>query len=163
MPDILAEQEGLQPGLGGLESPDGMLAGAREVAARLVLDRRPIDWCQSAGAREPGQLGGIASIGCDAVAGFLWAACGGHAPAAQVLPSHIAIAPRPAGSSLIDQDERFGLRGEGADRLIEVTLAGAAGAQEDHLGTPLFRGIRHGDGLVVDIQTNVQGATVTHG
>jgi hypothetical protein len=49
------------------------------------------------------------------------------------------------------------------DELIEVTLAGAAGAQEDHLGTPLFLGIRQGDRLVVDIQTNVQGATVTHG
>jgi hypothetical protein len=34
---------------------------------------------------------------------------------------------------------------------------------EDALGAPLFRGLGHGDGLFVDIQTDVKRARVTHG
>ena len=70
-PDILTQQEGLQPGLRGLELSERILPGAAEVADGLVLDRRHLDWRQIAGAHEPGQLGRIASSGVDAVARFL--------------------------------------------------------------------------------------------
>jgi hypothetical protein len=43
IPDILAQQKGLQPVLGGLEIPDGVLPGATEVADGFVLDLRDID------------------------------------------------------------------------------------------------------------------------
>jgi hypothetical protein len=49
----------------------------------------------------------------------------------------------------------------GADELADVTLPGVNEAQEDDLGAPLFRGIRHGDGLFVDIPSNIQCASVT--
>ena len=71
IPDILAQQEGLQPVLGGLAIPDCILTRADEVADGLVLDRGDIDWRQIAGAHQPGQLGGVASIGVDAVPRFL--------------------------------------------------------------------------------------------
>ena len=59
IPAILTPQEGLQPGLRGLESPDRILPGAAEVADGLVLDRRDIDRGQIAGAHEPGRRGRV--------------------------------------------------------------------------------------------------------
>jgi hypothetical protein len=80
-----------------------------------------------------------------------------------VLLGEIAVEPIPVGTGFVDEDELFGFRGELSDKRGEVALAGPDGAQEDYLSTPLFRGIRHGDGLFVDIQTDVQGARMTHG
>ena len=71
IPDILAQEEGLQPVLGGLAIPDRILTRAGEVADRLVLDRWDIDRGQITGTHQPGELGGVTAIGLDAVARFL--------------------------------------------------------------------------------------------
>ena len=57
--------------LGGLAIPDRLLTGADQVADRLVLDRRDIDRRQLTGPHQPGERGGVASIGVDAVARLL--------------------------------------------------------------------------------------------
>jgi hypothetical protein len=72
IPDILAQQEGLQPVLGGLAIPERLLTGAGEVTDRLVLDRGDRDRGHIAGTHQPGELGGVRSIGLDAVARLLW-------------------------------------------------------------------------------------------
>ena len=56
-----------------------------------------------------------------------------------------------------------GVRRARSDTRVDVTRASADGASEDHLGGPLFRGIRHGAGLLMDIQTDGKGAHVTPG
>jgi len=80
-----------------------------------------------------------------------------------VLLGEIAVSPIPTGTGLIDQEKRLGLGLERADQGIDVVLPCADGAQEDHLGAPLVRGIGHGDGLLVHIQTDVKRVRVTHG
>ena len=72
IPDILAQEEGLQPVLGGLAIPDRILTRAGEVADGFVLDRRDRDRGQIAGTPQPGELGGVTAIGLDAVARLLW-------------------------------------------------------------------------------------------
>jgi hypothetical protein len=74
-----------------------------------------------------------------------------------------AVEPIPTGTGLIDKEKMRGLRLEFADQGIDVALPGADGAQEDHLGAPLFPDIGHSDRLFVDIQTDIECATVTHG
>jgi hypothetical protein len=155
IPEILAQEEGLQPVLGGLEIPDGILTGAGQVADGLVLDLGDIDRSEIPRAQQPGELYGVTSISFDAVAGFLWEQWGGHDPTAELFLGKITIKPIPTGTSLIDEEQMLGFGQELTDQGIDVTLPGADGAQKDDLGTSLFRGIGHGDGLFVHIQTNV--------
>jgi hypothetical protein len=61
------------------------------------------------------------------------------------------------------KDTRLGLGLECADQGSDVARPGADGAQQDDLGTPLFRGIGHGDGLLGPIQTDVKRVRVTQG
>ena len=129
IPAVLAPQEGLQPVLGGLAIPDRLRTRAGPVADRLVLDRRDRDRRQSTGPHQPGELGGVASIGVDAVARLLRDPGGGHDPAEPCRAAEIAIKPGPAGPSFVDEDQRLGFRGELADTRVEVALAGADGAR----------------------------------
>lgn len=163
IPGILAQEEGLQTVLGGLAIPDGILTGAGEVTDGLILDRRDIDGRQIAGTHQSGELGHGAAIGFDAIPCVLRDQGRGHDPAAPVFLCEVAVEPVPTGIGFVDEDELFGFGGELSDKLVEVALASADGAQEDHLGVPLCRGIRYGDGFFVDIQTGVPCARVTHG
>jgi hypothetical protein len=153
--DILAQEDGFQPVLGGLALPDGLLTGAGQVADGFVLDLGDRDRCEIPRAHQPGELYGVTSIGVDTIAGLLWEPWGGHHPAAERFLGKITIKPVPTGTGLIDEAQMLGLGQELTDQSVDVTLPGAAGAQKDDLGPPLFRGIGHGDGLLVHIQTNV--------
>jgi hypothetical protein len=87
----------------------------------------------------------------------------GDHPADEGLLGEIAVEPIPTGTGLIDKAQMRGLRLEFADQGLDVALPGADGAQEDHLGAPLFRDIGHSDGLFVHIQTDVNRVSVSHG
>jgi hypothetical protein len=130
IPAILPQPERRQAVLGGLESP-----------ARLVLDRRAIDRRQSAGAPEPSQLDRLTSIGFEPGARVRWAESGGHDPAAPVLLGARAVEPGPPGPRFVNQDERFGVRAEGAETLGTVALAGTATPPEDDLWVPRLTGL----------------------
>jgi hypothetical protein len=159
--DILAPETGLQPGLGGLESPDGIRTG--QSADGLVRHRGDSDRGASPGAPQPGELPGVTSIGVAAVAGLLGDRGGGHAPAAKRLLGTIALAPASTGAGRIDAEPKRGLGPERADHGIDITLPGAEGAQRDDLGTQLVRGIGHGHGVLVDSQPHIACAGVLHG
>lgn len=163
IPDILAPQEGLHAGLGGRGLPDRLLTRAGQITDRLVLGRRDIDRSQLPGTHQPGEPGGVTAIGLDAVAHLLRDQGGGHDPAMPLLAAEIALEPGPAGPSFVDEDERCRVRGQGADQLVTVALAGADTAPEDDLGVPCRTGISHSDGLFVHIQPDLQWARVTHG
>ena len=95
--------------MGGLEVTASVLPGAAEVAEGRVLDRRDLHGRESAGAPQPGELGGIAASGVDAVACFVRAQRGGHDPTGEVCLREITRTPVPAGASFVDKDERFRL------------------------------------------------------
>jgi hypothetical protein len=161
--DILAQQEGLQVVLGGLEISNRILAGAGQVADSLVLDLGDIDWREIPGAHQPGELHRVASVRLDAVTWFLRDKRWGDHPADEVLLGEIAVELIPTRTGFIDKEKMRGLRLEFADQGIDVALPGADGAQEDHLSAPLFRDIGNSDGLFVYIQTDVNRVSVSHG
>ena len=117
IPEILAPQAGLHPVLGGLAIPDGLRPRAGAVADGLVRDRGDLDWRQSAGTHQPGALGGVASIGFDAVPRLLRDPCRGHDPAAQVLLREVAGEPGPTGTGFVDEDELWAFDVSGRTRV----------------------------------------------
>jgi hypothetical protein len=135
--------------------PDGIFTHAGEVTDRLVLYRWDIDRGQITRTHQPGELGGVPSIGREAVARFVRHQGGGHDPTPPLLAAEIAIEPVPAGPSFVDKDELFRFRGQGADKLVNVALAGADTSQEDDLGVPRLTGISDSDGLLVHIQSDI--------
>lgn len=65
----VAEQERAQPAAGPLEVPPRIFAGADQIARRFVSLTRHMDRGERAGPGKHRQLGGIATIGLDAIAG----------------------------------------------------------------------------------------------
>ena len=57
--DILAQEEGLQPVLGGLAIPHRILTGADQVADGLILDGRDLDGRQIAGTPQAREVGRV--------------------------------------------------------------------------------------------------------
>jgi len=50
-----------------------------------------------------------------------------------------------------------------AQQLVDVRLAGADGADEGDIGGSLLRGVGNGDGVLVDVETDVQRGRMLHG
>ena len=163
MPALLAQEEGLHTGLGGLAIPDRRLTGAGQVAEGLVRARWARDGRQRAGTPQAGARDGVASIGLAAGPRVRRDQGRGHAPAAPVWLREVPVEPGATGTGVVDDDARGGVRRALSDPRVEVARARAAGAQEDQLGGPLFRGLGPGEGLVVAIQTAGKGARVTQG
>jgi hypothetical protein len=162
-PAILAPPAGLPPVRGGLALPARLRTHAGAVTDGRVLDRGAIDRAHRAGTQQPGALGGVTSSGLDAVAGLLRDQGGGHDPAPHVLAAEIARAPGPAGPSCGDDDARCRGRGQGAETLVHVALAGAATSTEDERGVSRLTGLRDRDGRLVPLQPDRECASVTHG
>ena len=163
IPALLSPQDGLPAGRGGLAIPDGILPGAAAGADRLGLDCRAIDSRQLAGAPESGPLGRLASIGVDAVAGLLRDPSRGHDPAEPCFLGAIARQPGPAGSSGVDQDQLWRLRGACAEALVTVALARPETPHEDDLCRPRIADRGHGDGGLVHIPTDEECGRVRPG
>ena len=162
--DILAQQEGLQAVLGGLEVFDGIFAGAGQVADRLVGDIRDIDGGEVAAAHEAGECDGIAAVGFHAVAGLFGNERGGDDPAGEFFPGQVAIQPVAAGTGLVDEDQSGGFGFQCADQFIDIALAGADGTEGDDVSAPRLRCIGDRDGFLVDVETDVEcSARLFHG
>ncbi len=67
---IVPEQEGFEPELGGREVPQGIFAGAGEIAHSFIFHRGDIDGGQIPRAHQAGQLDRVTTVGCHAVAGL---------------------------------------------------------------------------------------------
>jgi hypothetical protein len=133
IPDILPQQESLEPELGGLEVPQGIFAGTGKIADGFVLDCGDIDRCKIARAHQAGQLHGVTAVGLHPVARLFGNQGRGDDPADVAFLGEIPVEPVPTGSRFIDKDEMLGLRVELPDEVIDVTLTGADGAQIDDL------------------------------
>ncbi len=66
--DIVPEQEGFETELGGLEVPQGIFAGAGEVAQSFIFHLGDIDRGKITQAHEPSELDSIPTVGFHAVA-----------------------------------------------------------------------------------------------
>jgi hypothetical protein len=71
IPDILPQQEGVEPKLGRREVPKSLFAGAGKLANRFVLDRGDIHRGEIPRAHQPRQLHGVPTVGFDPVARVL--------------------------------------------------------------------------------------------
>jgi hypothetical protein len=161
--DVLAQEEGLEPALGGLQVLERILPGAGQITDRFVLDLGHVHRGQIARAHQAREGDRIAPVGLDAIAGPLGNQRRGHHEAPELLAPQVAVQPVPAGPRLVDENEAFALRLQLWDQLVEVAVSGSDGAEDHRFGIRLSADIRNRDGLLVNIETHKQCASVTHG
>jgi len=143
-----------------LRSPSAS-SRAREIANGLVGHLGDVDGGEIPGAGEAGQRQGIALVGLDAVAGLARDQRGGDDKARQPLPGQVAVQPIATGPRLVDEHEPGPLALELADEGVDVALAGPEGA-EVHRVAAIAARVRGDDGILVDVQADMQYATVLH-
>ena len=163
VPDIVSQQEGFEPEFGGLEIAEGIFARPREVPNGFIFDLGHIDRSEVPRAGQAGQLHGVAAVGFDPITGLFWNQRRCHHPAVGAFFPQIPVEPVTTRAGFIDKDEMFGLGLHFADKLINVTLAGANGAEEGDLGAVVLHHIRYGNRLFVDIHTDEECARLGHG
>jgi hypothetical protein len=69
--DLVAQQEGFETELGGLQIAQGVFTGPGEITNRFICHRGDIDHGEVSRTRQPGQLRGVSAVGLDPIAGFL--------------------------------------------------------------------------------------------
>jgi hypothetical protein len=105
----------------------------------------------------------VTPVGFDAVARLFGHEGGRDDPAHLAFFRQITIEPVPTGSRFIDEDQVLGFCLKLAHDLINVDLPGADRAEVDDLSIVLVGDRGHRDGVLVDIQTDVECARVIHG
>jgi hypothetical protein len=80
---------------------------------------------------------------------------GCHHPAVVVFVPQITIEPVATRPRFVDKDQVCGLGLHVSDELVNVTMAGADGAEVDDLGVVAFSHISDGNGLFMPIQSSV--------
>jgi hypothetical protein len=108
IPDILPEQEGVEPECGGLQVPPGIFAGTAQIPNGFIFDRGDIDGGKIPRAHQPSQLHRITTVGFDAVARFLGKESGGHDPTVVALLPQVPVEPIAAWSRFLDQYQVVG-------------------------------------------------------
>jgi hypothetical protein len=74
-----------------------------------------------------------------------------------------AIEPGAAGARFGDEDEWLPLRLQMPKQLINIALPGPDGAEGDSLCTMFLGDLGDGDGLFVDIQSDIKRVRLVHG
>jgi hypothetical protein len=160
---ILPQQKRVAPALGGLEIPAGVVASPAPLADGFVFDRWHRDGSEGPRAHEPRQLDGVTTVGCDPVARLFRNQGQGDDPALRAFVSQVARALIPARAGFVDTDQVLTCRRQLTDEVIDVTLSRANGPERGDLSTVILRDIRHRDGVLMDIQTEVACVRVCHG
>jgi len=122
-----------------------------------------VDRGQIAAGHEPGQGDGVAAVGLDPIAGLARDERRGDDVAGQALEGQVAVQPVPAGAGLVDEHQLGALALKLADHGVDVALPRADGAPGYRAGGAIIARVRDGDGVLVDVETDVQCATVSHG
>ena len=155
--DVVAEQQRLEAEAGVVEIPQGVFAGPREIADRLVGDLGHVDGGEIPGTGEASQGQGIALVGLDAVTRLAGDQRGGDDEARQPLAGQVAVQPVATGPRLVDEHEPRPLALELAHQGVDVALARADSA-EVHRVSALAARVRGHDRILVDIETHIQRA-----
>jgi hypothetical protein len=75
----------------------------------------------------------------------------------------IAVEPVPPGSRCIDADQVFGVGWPLAHAVINVAWPSAQGAKREDRSVVILGDLGHGEGGLVDLPPNREGASVRHG
>jgi len=161
--EIVPEQEGFQAKCRGLESTQGIFAGAGAIAQGFTCCLGDIDGGESTRAHQPGQLYGLSSGRLPAVTSLFRHEAGRHPPAVVAFFAQIAIKPGATWPRFVDKAQLCGLGWPGSDELVHVTLAGTEGAEGADLGVVVFGDVGHGTRVCVDIHSDVKRARLVHG
>jgi hypothetical protein len=92
-----------------------------------------------------------------------WGISEGAPPASVACLAQRAGAPRAAGTGCSDTDQRFGLRGPGAEHRGDGTRAGANSPKRGHWSAGVSRAGGHGNRVFMDLHTAAEGARLGHG
>jgi hypothetical protein len=156
--DILSQQKGVAPALGILAIAAGLCTGSGKSPDRCLFHLGALDGGAVSRARQPRALHGVSAVGLDPIAWFVRDQRGGDHPAGGAWFRPIAVAPGATGASCRDEDERFGLGWPRADEGSAITLARAQGAEESDRGAVIWRHIRDGHRLLVDLHSEQECA-----
>ena len=161
--DIVSEPEGLEAQLGVLPIAAGICTGAGEIAPGFIGPGGDIHARESPRAGQPCQWHSLSAVGVDAVTSLFGPQRRCHAPAGIGFFRQRAlqpIAPRP---SLIEKEEGCSLGLHLADEWVEVTLTGPHSPEGGHVRAMRWGARRHGNGVLVDVHSDKQGASLRHG
>ena len=161
--------DSLSPPKGG-ETDRGVLAiadgsgtrpGARPDGVLVPLGDRDPGASPRAGA--PGPWHGVSAVGCAPIAWGVGAQRGGPPPAGGACCRQRAGEPGATGTGCGDAEPRGGLRWPGADEVVDVTLAGAAGAERGYRSPRSLGDLGDSQRVVVDLQAEEECARLGHG
>jgi hypothetical protein len=161
--DSVSESERFASTRGVLQMAVGLFTGPSAVSYGGIVHVGDINHRAITRARQPGQLHGVPTVGCDVVTGLLGHVGGGHHPAVVALFRAIPVEPGATGASLIDTDQVWGLRWHRWDAVIEVTLTCADDPKVDDLGAVLLSDRGHSHRVFGHIQAGVKRARLAHG
>ena len=161
--EIMPPQKRFQAQCSRLEMVARIVTRAAQVTNGFVLDGWDIDRRESPRAQQPRQWHRIPPVGVHAVAGLCGHEGGGDDPADLALFRQIAREPVSTGSRFVDEDQVRGVGLQLAPQLIHVAWPRANGPQVDDLSVMIVGDRGHRDGVLVDIQPNIEGARVRHG
>jgi hypothetical protein len=163
IPDILPKQKGFETEFGSLEIAEGILAGTTEVTDRFILNRRDIDGGEITRAHQACQLDRVTPVGLDAIAGFLGDQGRRNDPADVPPGGEITIEPITARTRLVYEDQMRAFRLQLTNERVDVTLSGTDRAHIDDFGMVFLGHVSDCDGLLMDIQTDIERARLVHG
>jgi hypothetical protein len=159
----MSGQAGCEPELSGLEVSQGIFTGAGEITHGFIFDLGNVDGGEIPRAHQPGQLYRVPAVGFHPVAG-LWGNQGrSDDPADMAFLRQSTIEPVPTGSRFLDKDQVWGFGVQLAHEWINVALPRPNSAQIDDLRVVIFGDISDGDGVCVDVQTDIERARLWHG
>jgi hypothetical protein len=161
--EIVSEQQGVEPALGGLEIAEGLVTSPAEVAEGFIVHRGDIDGGESTRAHQTGPWDGVTTVSLDASASLFGHQGRGDDPADMASFGKITLAPVATRPRFIDQDQVWGLGWHRSHALINIGLPGADGAEVDHLSLVICGDRGHGDGVFVDIPSNGKRARLVQG
>jgi hypothetical protein len=123
-----------------------------------------VDRAEIAAAHQAGECGRVAAIGLHPVAGLPRDERRRHDVAAEAFAGEISIEPVTARPRLINEDECRALRLELADQFVDIALARTDRAERYDVSATLVERVGHGNGLFVNIETDIEGlARLAHG
>ena len=158
-----AEQERLQPQLGGLERDPRRVASTAQIADRLVVDGRHVHRSQVSRAQQTRELHGITPIGLDLVAGSFGNQRWSDHLTLESFSRQVTVQPVTAGSGLVGEHQARGLALKPLRQLHEIAFAGADGADEMRGLRAERQGVGYCDRILVHIETDEKRSRLLHG
>jgi hypothetical protein len=163
IPDILPQEKRFEPKLRSLEVVESIFTPPAQVANRFILHFGYVNRGEVPRAHQAGQFDGVSSVGFDPIPWFFGDQRGRDDPANLAFFGQIAVEPIPTRACFIDKDEVFTFGLELTDESIDVTLTGANIPDRDDLSAVVLSDIGNGNGLFVDIQSDIDRGRLVHG